>query len=111
MPQFYAKTRLPTTQDFHIFGGQLIKFVANVAIQVAQPQLHANPTQDKKSSLRRRVSKAAKYHLGVDITGISLFDSIDRLRLLPPNPKPLLPKVKPPSVHLIHQSHQTISHP
>ena len=60
------------------------KFVANVVIQVAQPQVcYANPTQDaidKKSSLCRRVSEAAKTHLGVNITGINLFDAIGQLR-------------------------------
>ena len=55
-----------------------------MAIQVAQPQVcYANPNQDatdKKSSLCRRVSENAKNHLGVDITGISLFHAIGQLR-------------------------------
>ena len=72
---------------------QLIKFVTNVVIQVAQPQVcYANPTQDaidKKSSLCRRVSEAAKNHLGVNITGINLFDAIGQLRpSVPPTSKP-----------------------
>ena len=66
-----------------------------MAIQVAQPQVcYANPTQDatnKKSSLCRRVSKAAKNHLGVDITGISLFDAIGQL--CPPAPSASEPKI------------------
>ena len=56
-----------------------------MGIQVAQPQVcYANPTQDaidNKLSLCRRVSEAAKNHLGVDITGISLFDARGQLRL------------------------------
>ena len=64
-----------------------------MAIQVAQPQVcYANPNQDaidKKSSLCRRVSEAAKNHLGVNITGISRFDAIGQLRLsAPPASKP-----------------------
>ena len=72
----------PQSQDkaFTFSADQLIKFVANVVIQVAQPQVcHANQTQDaidKKSSLCCRVSEAAKNHLGVHITGINLFDAI-----------------------------------
>ena len=92
----------PQDKAFTFSAEQLVKFVANVAIQVAQPQVcYANPNQDaidKKSSLCRRVFEAAKNHLGVNITGISLFDAIGQLRLsapLPPNPRPLLPKVKP----------------
>ena len=76
---------LPQAQDksFTFSDDQLIKFIANVAIQVAQPQVcYANPTQDavdKKSSLCRRVSEAAKNHSGVDINGISLLDAIGQL--------------------------------
>ena len=80
MPQFYAKTRLPLNPSTTFSAEQLVKFVPNVAIQVAQPQVcYANPNQDaidKKSSFCRRVSEVAKNHLGVDITGISLFDAI-----------------------------------
>ena len=74
----------PRDKAFTFSAEQLIKFVANVAIQVAQPQVcYANPNQDaidKKSSLCRKVSEAAKNHLGVNITGISLFDAIGKLR-------------------------------
>ena len=86
MPQFYAKTWLPHNprKTFILSADQPIKFVANVAIQVAQPQIcHANPSQvaiDMKSSMRRRVFEAIKNHLGVDITGINLFDAIGQLR-------------------------------
>ena len=73
-----------------------------MAIQVAQLQVcydnHNQDAIDKKSSLCRRVSEAAKNHLGVDITGISPFDAIDQLSApLPPNTRPFLPKVKPHS--------------
>ena len=74
----------PQDKAFTFSAEQLTKFVANVADQVAQPQVcYANPNQDaidKKSSLCRRVSEAAKNHLGVNITGISLFDAIGQLR-------------------------------
>ena len=69
----------PQDKTFIFSAKQLLKLVANVAIQVTQPQVcYANLTQDaidKKSSLCHRVSEAAKNHLGVDITGISLFVS------------------------------------
>ena len=96
----------PQDKTFTFSAEQLVKFVANVAIQVAQPQvcyINSPPPQDaidKKSSMCRRVSEAAKTHLGVDIAGSSLFDAIGHLRPpapLPPNQKPFLPKVKPPS--------------
>ena len=85
----------PQAQDkaFAFSADQLVKFVANVVIQVAQPQVcYANPTQDtidKKSSSLRRVSEAFKNHLGVNITGINLFDAIGQLRpSAPPASKP-----------------------
>ena len=92
----------PQLQDkaFKFSAEQLIKFVANVTIQVRQPQVcYANANQDaidKKSSLCRRVSDAAKNHLGVDITGVSLFDAIGQLRLsAPPASKPKTSLTKP----------------
>ena len=83
----------PQDKTFTFLAEQLVKFVANVAIQVLQPQVcYANPTQDAtdmKSSLYRRVSEVAKDHLGVDITGISLFYAIGQLRpSAPPASKP-----------------------
>ena len=73
---------------------KLVKFVANLAIQIAQPQVcYINSPQDaidKKSSMRRRVPEAAKTHLGVDIAGSSLFDAIGHLR--PPAPSAPRPK-------------------
>ena len=103
----------PQSQDkaFRFSADQLVKFVANMVIQVDQPQVcYANPTQDaidRKSSLCRRVSEAAKTHLGVNITGINLFDAIGQLRLSAPvcarlrpsprNQRPPLTKVNPHS--------------
>ena len=83
----------PQDKAFTFSDKQLIKFIVNVAIQVAQPQVcYANPNQvaiDKKSSLCHRVSEPAKHHLGVDITGISLFDAIGQQRSsAPPASKP-----------------------
>ena len=87
----------PQDKAFTFSAEQLIKFVANAAIQVAQPQVcYANRNQDaidKKSSLRRRVSEAAKNHLGVDITGISLFDAIGQ-------PRPSAPSASKPKTYL-----------
>ena len=71
-----------------------MKFVVNLAIQVAQPQVcYINSPQeaiDKKSSMCHRVSEAAKTHLGVDIAGNSLSDAIGHLR----PPAPSVPKPK-----------------
>ena len=80
----------PQDKTFTFLAEQLVKFVANVAAQVTQPQVcHANPTQDtidKKSSLCRRVfEKTAKNHLSVHITRISLFDAIGQLRSSAPS--------------------------
>ena len=84
----------PQEKTFTSSAEQLVKFVANVAIQVAQPQVcYINSPQDaidKKSSMCRRVSEAAKTHLGVDIPGSSLFDAIGHLR----PPAPYAPKPK-----------------
>ena len=84
----------PQDKTFTFSAKQLVKFVANMAIQVTQRQVcHINSPQDaidKKSSMCRRVSEAAKTHLGVDITGSSLFDAIGHLR----RPAPSAPKPK-----------------
>ena len=61
---------------------QLTKFVGNVVIQIAQPHVYPNPKQDTldlKSSMCRRISKAAKTILKVGITGKNLFESIGSL--------------------------------
>ena len=103
--------------DTFFTANQLIKFVAIVAIQVAQPQVcYANAPKeavDKKSSPCRRVSEAAKSELGISISGSTLFDAIGSVCT------PVLPLPQNSSCHTgslpilyIHQtiSHQTISH-
>ena len=81
-----------------------MKFVDNVAIQVAQPHVcninYPQDATDKKSSTCHRVSEAAKTHLGVDIAGSSLFDAIGHLRPPAPStpkPKTFLTKSEAPS--------------
>ena len=72
-----------TTQTFQFTAEQLTKFIANVAIQIAQPQVcYPNPIQDMlnlKSGMCRKVSNVAKTILGVNITGKELFESISSL--------------------------------
>ena len=83
-------------QTFNFTAEQLTKFVANVVIQIAPPQVcYPNPKQDTldlKSSMCRKVSNVAKNILGVDITGKDLFESIGSLSIpAPPPPPPLNP--------------------
>ena len=70
----------PKGDTFTFSADQLIKFVATLAIQIAQPQVcYSNAPKDavdKKSSLRRRVSEAAKSQSGVSISGSAWFDAI-----------------------------------
>ena len=80
-------------KTFTFSAEQLLKFVAKVAIQVAQLQVcYTNSSQDaidRKSSMYRRISEASKTHLGVDIAENSLFDAIGHLRPHAPSaPKP-----------------------
>ena len=80
-----------TTQTFQFTAEQLTKFVANVVIQIAQPQVcYPNPKQgmlNLKSSMCRKVSNVAKSILGVNITGKELFESIGSLSApAPPRP-------------------------
>ena len=80
-----------TQQTFQFTAEQLTKFVANVAIQIAQPQVcYPNPKQDMldlKSSMCRKVSNVAKTILDVRITGKELFESIGSLSAsAPPRP-------------------------
>ena len=86
----------PKGDTFNFSAEQLIKFVATVAIQVAQPQVcYSNAPKDavdKKSSLCRRVSEAAKSQLGISISGSTLFDAIGSVRA------PVLPASKIPVV-------------
>ena len=79
------------TQTFQFTAEQLTKFVANVAIQIAQPQVcYPNPKQDMldlKSSMCRKVFNVAKTILGVNVTGKELFESIGSLSApAPPRP-------------------------
>ena len=81
-----------TTQTFQFTAEQLTKFVANVAIQIVQPQVcYPNPKQNMlnlKSSMCRKVSDVAKTILGVNITGKELFESIGSLSAPAPPPPP-----------------------
>ena len=76
-------TQPKTPQTFLFTAEQLTKFVANVVIQIAQPQVcYPNPKQDMldlKSSMCRKISNAAKTIPSVDITGKDLFESIGPL--------------------------------
>ena len=76
-------TQPNNSQTFQFTAEQLTKFVANVVIQIAQPQVcYPNPKQDMldlKSSMCRKVSNVAKTVLGVSITGKELFESIGSL--------------------------------
>ena len=79
-------------QTFNFTAEQLTKFVANVVIQIAPPQVcYPNPKQDTldlKSSMCHKVSNEAKNILGVDITGKDLFESIGSLSIPAPPPPP-----------------------
>ena len=80
-----------SNETFSFTAEQLTKFVANVVIQIAQPQFcYPNPKQDTldlKSSMCCKISNAAKTILNVDITGkICLNQSV-----LSAPPPPLLP--------------------
>ena len=84
-------TQPKTPQTFQFSAKQLTIFVANVVIQIAQPQV-CYPTNkqdmlDLKSSMCRKISNAAKNFLSVDITGKDLFESIRSLN----TPAPLNP--------------------
>ena len=84
-------TQPNNSQTFQFTAEQLTKFVANVVIQIAQPQVYyPNPKQDMldlKSNMCRKVSNVAKTVLGVSITGKELFESIGSLSA-PALPKP-----------------------
>ena len=74
----------PKGDTFSFTADQLIKFVATVAIQIAQPQVcYSNAPKDavdKTSSLCQRVSKAAQNQLGISISGSTLFGAICSVR-------------------------------
>ena len=81
-----------TTQTFTFTAKQLTKFVANVVIQIAQPQVCCpNPKQDTLDLKCRKVSHRAKNILKFDITAKDLFESIGPLSTpAPPPPPPAL---------------------
>ena len=86
-----SQTQPKITQTYQFTAEQLTKFVANVAIQIAQPQVcYPNPKQDMlnlKSSMCCKVSTVAKTILGINITGKELFESISSLSApAPPRP-------------------------
>ena len=96
LKQNSAPTSQPRGDTFTFTADQLVKFVATVAIQIAQPQMcyttAPKDAVDKKSSLFGRVSEAAKSQLGISISGSALFDAIGSLRA------PVLPASKTPVV-------------
>ena len=93
-----APTPQPKGDTFTFTADQPVKFVATVAIQIAQPQVcyitAPKDAVDKKSSLCRRVSEAAKSQLGISISGNTLFDAIGCIRA-PVLPASKIPVVKP----------------
>ena len=86
----------PKGDTFSFTADQLIKSVATVAIQIAQPQVRCSNAPkdavDRKSSLCRRVSESAKSELGISISGSALFHAIGSVRA------PVLPVAKIPVV-------------
>ena len=78
-------------ETFSFTTKKLTKFVANMVIQIAQPQVcYPNPKQDTldlKSSMCHKVSNEAKTILNVDIIEKDLFESIGSLSA----PAPLNP--------------------
>ena len=87
MPKTVNQNTLPqpktNTETFTFADEQLTKFVANVVIQIVQPQVcYPNPKGDTinlKSSMCCKVSNAAETILDLDISGKALFESIDPL--------------------------------
>ena len=98
LKQNSAPSPQPRSDTFSPTADQLVKFVATVAIQIAQPQVRYTTAPkdavDKKSSLRRRVFEAAKSQLGVSISGNTLLDAIGSLRA-PALPASKIPVVRP----------------
>ena len=92
----------PKGDTFSFMADQLVKFVATVAIQITHPQVcyttEPKDAVDKKSSLCRRVSEAAKSQLGISISGNTLFDTIGCIRV-PVLPASKIPVVKPEPFH------------
>ena len=74
---FFPAPPQPQDKTFIFSAEQLVKFVVNVAINVAQPQVcYINSPRTQLTRSQVCVSEAAKTYLGVDITGSSLFDAI-----------------------------------
>ena len=78
----------PKNETFQFTAERVTKFLANVAIQIAQPQVcypnHKQDMLDLKSSMCQKVSNVAKTILGISITGKELFESISSLSTLLP---------------------------
>ena len=102
LKQNSAPSPQPRGDTFSFTADQLVKFVTTVAIQIAQPQVcyttAPKDAVDKKSSLCRRVSEAAKSQLGVSILGNTLFDAIGSLRA-PVLSASKIPVVRPEPFH------------
>ena len=86
-----SHTQPKNTQTVQFTAEQLTRFVANVAIQIAQPQVcYPNPKQDMldlKSSMCCKVSNMTKTILRANVTGKELFESIGSLSApAPPRP-------------------------
>ena len=98
LKQNLASTPQSWGDTFSFTADQLVKFVATVAIQITQPQVcyttAPKDAVDKKSSLCRCVSEAAKSQLGVSILGSTLFDTIGSL-CAPVLPASKIPVVRP----------------
>ena len=113
LKQNSAPSPQPRGDTFSFTADQLVQFVATVAIQIAQPQVcyttAPKDAVDKKSSLCRRVSEAAKSQLGVSISGNTLFDAIGSLRA-PVLPASKIP-VRPEPFRFSAPQHETTSHP
>ena len=113
LKQNSALTPQPQGDTLTFTADQLVKFVATVAIQFAQPQVCyitvPKDPGDKKSSLCRHVSEAAKSQLGISISGNTLFDAIGCIgasvlpasKMLVIRPEPIcfsVSNTKPPTI-------------
>ena len=85
-----------TNKTFTFTAEQFTKFVANMVIQIAQPQVcYLNLKQDTldlKSIMCRTISNATKTILNIDITGKDLFESISSVSA-PAPPSPSLSRI------------------
>ena len=97
-----AHRQATNNETFSFTAEQLTKFVANVVIQITQPQVcyPKQGTLELKSSMCQKDSNAAKMILNVDITGKDLFESSVLSTPLPPPPPP------PPHTIQVHK-HQS----